>query len=135
MDVNLYHYTIGRDDQSVNEKVMLGRIDQQIRVNRIMIDLFVSQNWSGLDKNVRKYMFIYLNKIMTVTSVMLLVGGTAEDYEKKGELWSYAKRRDYKLYYRLRMSLLGVLTNLPTNLGKKTTVRGYKLIRHIIHFN
>ena len=135
MDVNLYHYTIGRDDQSVNEKVMLGRIDQQIRVNRIMIDLFASQNWSGLDKNVRKYMFIYLNKIMTVTSVMLLVGGTAEDYEKKGELWSYAKRRDYKLYYRLRMSLLGVLTNLPTNLGKKTTVRGYKLIRHIIHFN
>ena len=135
MDVNLYHYTIGRDDQSVNEKVMLGRIDQQIRVNRIMIDLFASQNWSGLDKNVRKYMFIYLNKIMTVTSVMLLVGGTAEDYEKKGELWSYTKRRDYKLYYRLRMSLLGVLTNLPTNLGKKTTVRGYKLIRHIIHFN
>ena len=39
MDENLYHYFIGRDDQSVNEKVMIGRIDQQIRVNKIMIDV------------------------------------------------------------------------------------------------
>ena len=36
--VNFYHYFIGRDDQSVNEKVMISRIDQQIRVNKIMID-------------------------------------------------------------------------------------------------
>ena len=38
MDVDFYRYFIGRDDQSVNEKVMIGRIDQQIRVNKIMID-------------------------------------------------------------------------------------------------
>ena len=31
MDVNFYHYLIGREDQSVNEKVMISRIDQQIR--------------------------------------------------------------------------------------------------------
>ena len=29
MDVNFYRYYIGRADQSVNEKVMIGRIDQQ----------------------------------------------------------------------------------------------------------
>lgn len=38
MDVDLYRYFIGRDDQSVNEKVMMGRIDQQIKVNKLMID-------------------------------------------------------------------------------------------------
>ena len=32
LDVNFYRYFIGRADQSVNEKVMIGRIDQQIRV-------------------------------------------------------------------------------------------------------
>ena len=135
MDVNLYHYFIGRDDQSVNEKVMLGRIDQQIRVNKIMIDVFTNQNWSGLDKNVRKYMMIYLNKIMTVTSAILLVGGTTEDYEKKCDLWSYLKKKNEKLYIRLRMSFLGVMMNLPTKLGRKTTVGGYKLVRKFIHFN
>ena len=135
MDVNLYHYFIGRDDQSVNEEVMLTRIDQQIRVNKIMIDVFTRQNWSGLDKNVRKYMIIYLNKIMTVTSVILLVGGTSEDYAKKCDLWSYLKSRNEKLYFRLRMTFLGVMMNLPTQLGRRTTVRGYKIVRKFIHFN
>ena len=37
LDVDFYRYYIGRDDQSVNEKVMIGRIDQQIKVNKIMI--------------------------------------------------------------------------------------------------
>ena len=40
MDVNLYRYYIGREDQSVNEQVMIGRIDQQIRVTKIMLDSF-----------------------------------------------------------------------------------------------
>ena len=30
LDVNFYRYFIGRDDQSVNEKVMIKRIDQQM---------------------------------------------------------------------------------------------------------
>ena len=38
MDVDLYHYYIGREDQSVNEEVMIGRIDQQIKVNKIMVE-------------------------------------------------------------------------------------------------
>lgn len=38
LDVDFYWYYIGREDQSVNETVMIGRIDQQIKVNRIMMD-------------------------------------------------------------------------------------------------
>ena len=34
MNVNFYRYYIGREDQSVNEQVMIGRIDQQLAVNR-----------------------------------------------------------------------------------------------------
>ena len=135
MDVNFYHYLIGRDDQSVNEKVMISRIDQQIRVNKIMIDVFTEQNWSGLDKNVRKYMMNFLNKIMTVTSILLLVGGTEEDYAKKRDIWGYLKRKNEKVYIRLRMSFLGMWMNLPVPIAKKTTVKGYKVLRKFIHFN
>lgn len=38
LDVDFYRYFIGREDQSVNEKVMIGRIDQQIKVNKIMVE-------------------------------------------------------------------------------------------------
>ena len=38
LDVNLYRYFIGRDDQSVNEKIKIGRNDQQVPVNKLMND-------------------------------------------------------------------------------------------------
>ena len=37
MDLDLYRYFIGRADQSVNEQVMVRRVDQQLRVTRIML--------------------------------------------------------------------------------------------------
>lgn len=40
MDVDFYRYFIGREDQSVNEKVMISRIDQQIFVNKSMINMY-----------------------------------------------------------------------------------------------
>lgn len=46
LDVNFYRYYIGRQDQSVNETVMISRIDQQIRVTKLMIDYLVAKNRS-----------------------------------------------------------------------------------------
>ena len=40
LDVNFYRYFIGRTDQSVNESVMIGRIDQQLRVTRLMLGYY-----------------------------------------------------------------------------------------------
>ena len=39
MNVDFYRYFIGRTDQSVNEKVMISRIDQQLRVNKLMAEI------------------------------------------------------------------------------------------------
>lgn len=38
MDEDLYHYFIGREDQSVQENVMIRRIDQALLVNRMLGD-------------------------------------------------------------------------------------------------
>ena len=40
LDVDFYRYYIGREDQSVNEKVMISRLDQQIFVTKTMIDMY-----------------------------------------------------------------------------------------------
>ena len=58
LDVNFYRYFIGRGDQSVNEKVMIGRIDQQIRVTHIMLETY--NVWKIENKKLRKYMMNYL---------------------------------------------------------------------------
>ena len=38
LDTPFYHYFIGREDQSVQEQVMIRRINQQLRVNWLMFE-------------------------------------------------------------------------------------------------
>ena len=136
MDVNFYRYFIGRADQSVNEQVMIGRIDQQIKVNKLMVDYYVAEKQHILTNGkVRKYMVNYLDIITTVSSVLLIRSGLEENLEKKKELWQYIKTKDKVLWTRHRMGLLGNAMNLPGKLGRKITVDGYKLCQRIFHFN
>jgi glycosyltransferase involved in cell wall biosynthesis len=136
LDVNFYRYYIGRSDQSVNEKVMIGRIDQQLKVNRLMVDYFTSKKQAlSSQKKLRSYMINYLDIITTVSSIMLICSDTEENLEKKDELWKYIKQKDRMLFFKLRYGLLGSCTNLPGKSGRKVTVEGYKLCQRFFKFN
>ncbi len=133
MDVDLYHYYIGREDQSVNEEVMIGRIDQQIKVNKIMVEDY--DLWKLSNKRLRKYMFNYLEIITVVSTVLLLRSGTEENLEKKRELWKYIKHYDIRLFHHLRNGIMGNTMNLPGRGGRKLSVAAYKLTQKIVGFN
>lgn len=133
MDVDFYRYFIGREDQSVNEKVMIGRIDQQIRVNKIMVDGF--DLWKIQNRKLRRYMFNYLEIITVISTIMLIRSGTEENLEKKRELWSYIKDKDLRLFHHLRNGIMGSTMNLPGRGGRKISVAAYKLSQKIVGFN
>ena len=136
LDVNFYRYYIGREDQSVNESVMIGRIDQQIRVNKLMIDYMVEKKGQmQSNKKLYRYMISYLDIITTVSSILLIRSEKKENLEKKKELWNYLKKKDWILYRKLRYGLLGNCTNLPGRSGRKISVEGYKICRHFFNFN
>lgn len=133
MDVDFYRYFIGREDQSVNEKVMIGRIDQQIRVNKIMVDEF--DLWKIQNRKLRRYMFNYLEIITVISTIMLIRSGTEENLEKKRKLWSYIKDKDLRLFHHLRNGIMGSTMNLPGRGGRKISVAAYKLSQKIVGFN
>lgn len=133
MDVDFYRYFIGRDDQSVNEKVMIGRIDQQIKVNKIMIDAF--DIWKIKNRKLQKYMFNYLEIITVISTVMLIKSGTEENLEKKRELWSYIKEKDIRLFHHLRRGIMGNTMNLPGKGGRKISIAAYKISQKVVGFN
>ncbi len=136
LDVTFYKYYIGREDQSVNEEIMIKRIDQQIKVNKLMVDYFVSEKKKIYSNGkARKYMANYLDIITTVSSILLIRSGTEENLEKKKELWNYIKTKDRALWGRLRFGFLGTVMNLPGRGGRKLSVDGYKLSQKIFHFN
>ncbi|HEY9573923.1 MAG TPA: glycosyltransferase [Lachnospiraceae bacterium] len=133
LDVNFYRYFIGRQDQSVNESIMIQRIDQQLRVNKLMIDSFDAKRI--VNKMQRKFMVHSISIIMLVSSILLLKSKTEENLKKKDELWKYLKEKDAWLYLQLRYSLLGRLVNLPGKGGRNISIAGYKLVQKIYGFN
>ena len=136
LDVNFYRYFIGREDQSVNEEVMIGRIDQQILVNKLMIDYMVdNKSMIAPNKKLGQYMLSYLDIITTVSSILLIRSGTDENLQKKKELWGYLKKKDWILYRKLRFGLLGQSMNLPGKGGRLISVEGYKICRRLFNFN
>mgnify|MGYP001092768534 FL=1 len=133
LDVNFYRYYIGRDDQSVNEAVMISRIDQQLKVNMLMIDYMAGRVIPN--KKQRSYMINYLDIIMTVSSIMLIRSGTEEALMKKKELWQYLKKKDAVLYFKIRHGILGSQMNLPGRGGRKISVAEYKIAQRFVGFN
>ena len=133
MDTDLYRYFIGRADQSVNEQVMIGRVDQQIKVNKIMIDQYDLRLVPN--PKLRKYMISYLDIMMTVSSIMLIRSGTEESLQKKKDLWQYLKKKDAGLFYRLYFGIFGRAMNLPGKGGRKVSVIAYKLANKVMGFN
>ncbi len=136
LDVNFYRYYIGREDQSVNESVMIGRIDQQLKVNRLMID-YLSERKMEIIRNKRMYQYMrnYLEIIMTVSSVLLIRSGTEEHLEMKKDLWKYLKSKDKGLYFYMRHGIMGGTMNLPGRSGRKISVDAYRICQKIFKFN
>ena len=133
MDVNFYRYFIGREDQSVHEDVMIRRIDQQLLVNRLMIDSVAGKRIS--DKHLRQYLLRYLDIITAVSSIMLIRSGTEENLEKKKDLWKYLRNEDIHIYRKLRLGILGRSVNLPGWSGRNISVAIYKVVQKFYGFN
>ena len=126
LNVPFYRYFIGRSDQSVNESVMIGRVDQQVFVTKTMIDLF--DPFSVENKKLRNYLIHSLDMMMTISTIFLKLANTKESKIKIKELWNYLKEENPKLAKKMK---LAKLTKLP----RFISIPGYRLARKIFKFN
>ena len=135
LDLNLYQYFIGREDQSVNEQVMIKRVDQQIQVTKNVFDCIDLMELKNNNPKLYKYLLHMLSMLMAISSVYLLMKGDEISYQKRIELWGYIRNKSPYIYKKLRYSYLAGLTYLPTKLGKLITITGYKIAKKIYKFN
>ena len=132
MDEDFYRYYIGREDQSVNEKVMIKRVDQQIFVTKKMIDMYQMKEITN--KKLKKYMINYLAIMMTVSSILCIRSKERENLDKKKDLWLYLRKKDVKTYFKIRYGILGQTMNLPGRSGRKISSLAYTVARRLIGF-
>ena len=135
LNVDFYHYYIGRIDQSVNEKVMVKRLDQQLRVNDLLMDAHDPMAYRQKEKMLGKYLIFYLSIMFTVSSTFASIDGSREAAEKCNALWQKLKKKDKKLYRKIRYGSKAFFMWLPGKLGKKLSVAFYRLARKVYKFN
>ncbi len=131
--VPLYMYFIGRDDQSVNEKVMIKRIDQQLRVNRLMIDELDVSDVSS--RGLSRYLLHYLTIITSVSLTFCFLANTEEARHKGRDLLAYLKDnnpRGYRAYRRSPMNLALSVRGPGSHRFIRTT---YRVVRKRFGFN
>ena len=112
---------------------MIGRIDQQIRVTKLMLDYYDVTKIQN--RKLRGYMVKNLEIMMVVSSILAIKSGTEENLQKKKELWMYLKQKNMPLYLRLRWGFLGQGMNLPGKSGRQVSIAGYKITQKFFGFN
>ena len=117
LDVVLYKYFIGRDDQSVQQDIMIKRIDQQY------------------SKNLDNVMVHYFDMMMCISSILSILEGSDERLKDKQKLWDDLKESNPVLYKKVRYSALGRTMNLKGKAGRKVSKAGYKIAQKLYGFN
>ncbi len=126
MDIDFYRYFIGRNDQSVNEKVMIKRIDQQIFVTKEMTKYF--DPYSFDDKKLSRYLIHYLSMMY---AICLILCALSNNDKLKNELFEYLKKSNFRLYKKIKNNSIATLTRLP----KFILIPSYRLVNKVYKFN
>lgn len=134
LPVNLYRYFIGREDQSVNEPVMLSRLDQQMRITDIMVDAYVLPDEIE-SKRLARYMEGYLSLIIAASSMFAVLRGDAEALAMRKAMWKNLYAQDPKMAQRIGRHPLVLGSNLTSELGRKISVALYRAAQRLYRFN
>lgn len=134
LDVDLYRYFIGRPDQSVNMNNMIKRIDQQLRVTRIMLHCYKLPR-DIVNRPLRRYMYRYLSMMVSISLIHLILSNEEENLKKIDQLWQDIKEYDLHTYRRLRLNIVNSALSLPGRGGRYLTRKSYMVARKIYKFN
>ena len=134
LDVDLYRYYIGREDQSVNEEVMIKRIDQHMRVTEIMMrsyHLYQDVKSSKLRNN----MLDHLSLMLGVANVISTMSDDPEMSVECQRLWDELEEFDERMYKQTHGSAMARFTSLPTKYGELLTIGIYHAAAKLVKFN
>jgi len=128
MDLDFYRYFIGREDQSVNEKVMVKRINQQLFVTSEMTNFFDPYLFEKENPKLTKYLVHYLSMMYMIC---LLLANLSKDRKLKKDLFNDLKKSNPRLYKHIKYKSIATLGRLP----RFIFIPGYRIVKKIYKFN
>lgn len=134
LNLDLYHYFIGREDQSVNEQVMIKRIDQHLTVNKMMLESVDLK--SDNPRQQQRYMQRYMEIVTVVSSILLFRDGNPESLAKKQALWDYIRQTNPSFYHYLtKRSWMGFFIKNDGVIWRRISLLLYGICQACVGFN
>lgn len=133
MNLDFYRYFIGREDQSVNEKVMISRIDQQIRVNELLMANFHSE-WQ-FPPVLKNYLLNHLEITTVISCALLNKGGQVEHQEKKKALLADLKEANPAIFQLISQNAVCKIAMAKSKPGQVLSNGIYTITQRFFGFN
>jgi len=130
----LYGYRVGQEEQSINEKNMLKRLDQMNEIAKKQITSYSLAELKALPKHLRKYLMNNACGQLFTTCSLEFIENSERSRRLNRELWDAIREFDPELYKALRRNPLGRVTCLPGRIGERFLVLVYRTGRKMIRF-
>ncbi len=126
MDKVIYHYFIGREDQSVTITNIVKRYEQQIRVFKEIMKFYTYDEIKHMQKGLKTYMLHNLTDMMIITQMFTTGDTSKKRKEDLKTLWHELKSYDKEMYYFLKYrSYNTIVTFLPFRLKGFIMTKSY----------
>ncbi len=133
LDIDLYRYFVGRADQSTNVQNIVRRIDEHIKVTKIIISHYKLEEDVTIPR-LRKLMRNQLTVLMAACTVYSLLSSERSKHTKRMDIWMYLHDHDYATYKKIRRTFLWCGSNYPGTIGNKLFEIGFAVARKCFKF-
>lgn len=134
-DVGFYRYYIGRADQSVNEKVMVKRVDQQLLICKLLLEKHDLTKIKKECPKLFKYMRLYVSIMILIASLLLSIDGSEESLKKLKDFWKHLKEEYPNIYPAIRWRSLAGLYCYKNKVMRTLSIGGYRIVGKFYKFN
>ncbi len=130
----VYGYNVGREDQSVNEKNLIKRLDQLTNMITAMATSWRKADLDKLPKRLRQYMINNVSGQIWSLCALHHIAGTEESRRLNEGLWQAIRDWDEDLYRAIVRNPVGNIAHWHTPLGKGILVGAYRLGHKFMKF-
>ena len=130
----VYGYNVGREDQSVNEKNLIKRLDQLTNMITQMATSWRKADLDALPRQLRRYMINNVSGQIWSLCALHRIDDAGAGRKLNQEMWRAIQSYDEDLYKALLRNPMGHMAHWQTGLGKSVLVGAYRLGHKIMKF-
>lgn len=135
LNVDLYHYSIGRKDQSVEENMLKKNCEHQILVSTRIFQSCDPKDLKMEEPRLADYLWHALVFFLILAIVFTRLNNSSEADQMVQNMWVALKKENKQLARKLRFRSLALFVSFPGAVGRRFAILCYRIAHKFVAFN